>query len=201
MRGDSMPRALTEQEKCRQCKKLIEKGMPIVLSQGIRKVSIEDITKAAGMSKGLFYHHFDSKEKFMIEVIMSLHRQIFALAEQMLSSGGNLQENARGFLLNLFDMPEMAFFTKYYDEINELVESLAEYELQFAEEAEVNMYDKLLIAFGIDTRKVHPGVVHNLMHTMYMIMQSDLMIKDHLQKTKEILMESLLSYIFGGVTK
>jgi len=193
-----MPRALTEQEKCRQCKKLIEKGMPIVLSQGIRKVSIEDITKAAGMSKGSFYHHFDSKEKFMIEVIMSLHRQIFTLAEQMLSSGGNLQENARGFLLNLFDMPEMAFFTKYYDEINELAESLAEYELQFAEEAEVNMYEKLLINIGIDTRKVHPGVVHNLMHTMYMIMQSDLMIQEHLPKTKEILMEDLLSYIFGG---
>ena len=196
-----MPRALTEQEKCRQCKKLIEKGMPIVLSQGIRKVSIEGITKAAGMSKGSFYHHFESKEKFMIEVIMSLHRQIFTLAEQMLSSGGILQENARGFLLNLFDMPEMAFFTKYYDEINELAESLAEYELQFAEEAEVNMYEKLLIALGIDTRKAHPGVVHNLMHTMYMIMQSDLMIQEHLPKTKEILTESLLSYIFGGVTK
>ena len=193
-----MPRALTEQEKCRQCKKLIEKGMPVVLSQGIRKVSIEDITKAAGVSKGSFYLHFDSKEKFMIEVIMSLHRQIFALAEQMLSSEGNLQENTRGFLLNLFDMPEMAFFTKYYDEIGELAESLAEHELQFAEEAEVNMYGKLLIALGIDTRKVSPGVVHNLMHTMYMIMQSDLMIKEHLPKTKEILTENLLSYIFGG---
>jgi len=198
MRGDFMPRALTEQEKCRQCKKLIEKGMPVVLSQGIRKVSIEDITKAAGVSKGSFYLHFDSKEKFMIEVIMSLHRQIFALAEQMLSSEGNLQENTRGFLLNLFDMPKMAFFTKYYDEIGELAESLAEHELQFAEEAEVNMYGKLLIALGIDTRKVSPGVVHNLMHTMYMIMQSDLMIKEHLPKTKEILTENLLSYIFGG---
>lgn len=192
-----MPRALTKQEKCRQCKRLIEKGMPIVLSQGIRKVSIEDITKAAGMSKGAFYHHFESKEKFMIEVIMDLHRQIFTLAEQMLSGDVNLQENARSFLLNLFDMPEMAFFTRYYDEISELADSLAKYELQFAEEAEVNMYEKLLVALGINTQNVKAGVVHNLMHMMYMVMQSDLMIKDDLPKTRAILIESLLSYIFG----
>jgi len=193
-----MPRALTEREKCRQCRRLLEKGMPVVLLRGIRKVSIEDITKAAGMSKGAFYHHFESKEKFMVEVIMNLHRQIFALAEQVLSSEGDLQKNTRKFLLNLFDMPEMSFFTKYYAEINELAESLAEYELQFAEEAEVNMYGKLLITFGINTQKVKPGVVHNLMHIMYMIMQSDLMIKEDLPKTKELLAESLLSYIFGG---
>jgi len=193
-----MPRALTDQEKCRQCRRLLEKGMPVVLSQGIRKVSIEDITKAAGMSKGSFYHHFESKEKYMVEVIMDIHRQIFALAEQILSSEGDLQENARKFLLNLFDMPELAFFTNYYSEISELVEDISEYELQFAEEAEVNMYGKLLTALGIDTQRVKPGVVHNIMHIMYMIVQSDLMIKDDLPKTREILTESLLSYIFGG---
>ena len=193
-----MPRALTEHEKCRQCKRLIEKGMPIVLSQGIKKVSIEEITKAAGISKGSFYHHFESKEKFIVEVIMNVHRQIFKLAEQMLSKGDDLRENARGFLLNLFNMPEMAFFMKYYDEISELADSLAESELQFAEEMEVNMYEKLLIALGINTQYVKPGVVHNLMHIMYMTTQSDLMMKDGLPKTFEILTESLLYYIFGG---
>ena len=193
-----MPRALTEQEKCRQCKRLMEKGMPIVLSQGIRRVSIEDITKAAGMSKGSFYHHFESKEKFIVEVILNVHRQIFVLAEQTLSGEGDLRDNARHFLLNLFNMAEMDFFMRYYDEISELANILADNELQSAEEMEVNMYEKLLITLGVNTQNVKAGVVHNFMHIMFMIMQSDLMIKNDLQKTRELLTESLLSYIFGG---
>ncbi|MCL2416037.1 MAG: TetR/AcrR family transcriptional regulator [Defluviitaleaceae bacterium] len=192
------PRALTEQEKNRQYKKLLERGMDIVISQGVKKVSIEDITKAAGMSKGLFYQHFESKEHFMIAVIMDIHEQIMSIAGKILMNGGDLRGNARNLLLNLFKMPEMAFFNKYHNEINELAQSLPENQLYSAEMMEVNMYRKLLIAAGIDVQKIKPGVVHNFIHIMYMINNSDLMTKEELPKTCELIIESLIYYIFGG---
>ena len=61
-----MPRALTEQEKCRQCEKLLVKGREVVLKQGIKKVSVDEITKAAGMAKGLFIIILKPRKNFFL---------------------------------------------------------------------------------------------------------------------------------------
>jgi AcrR family transcriptional regulator len=39
------------------------------LSQGYSKVSINDLVKASGLSKGAFYYHFNSKEELFYEAI------------------------------------------------------------------------------------------------------------------------------------
>ncbi|MCL2721076.1 MAG: TetR/AcrR family transcriptional regulator [Treponema sp.] len=194
-----MPRALTEQEKCRLCKRLLEKGKAIVLSQGIKKVSVDDIAKAAGMAKGSFYQHFESKEVFLYELIDDIHMQIFEQAQQMIKGGGNdLRENTRTFLMNLFHMPQMVFFSKNYHEINELFESMPEKEALSAQQMEKDMFEKLLLMAGLDTQKVKPGVVSNYIHALYLIMGSELMIEDDLSETFDHIMDNLISYIFGG---
>ena len=193
-----MPRALTEQEKCKLCKRLLEKGKAIVISQGIKKVSVDDITKAAGMAKGSFYQHFESKEAFLYELIEDIHQQIFTQAEQMLQAGDDLRVNTRRFLMNLFHMPQMVFFTKNYHEINELFESMPEKEAQSTKEMEKELFEKLLLKAGLDTQKVKPGIVHNYLHALYLVMGSELMIEDDLPETFELIMDNLISYIFGG---
>ena len=193
-----MPRALTEQEKCRLCKRLLDKGKDVVLSQGIKKVSVDDIAKAAGMAKGSFYQHFESKEVFLYELINDMHLQMFEQAEQMLKAGDDLKANTRIFLMNLFHMPQMVFFTKNYNEINELFESMPEKESLSTKEIEKEMFEKFMIKAGIDIQKVKPGVVHNYLHALYLVMGSELMIEDDLPETFELIMDNLISYIFGG---
>jgi AcrR family transcriptional regulator len=193
-----MPRALTEQEKCRICDKLLEKGKDIVLSQGIRRVSVDEITKAAGMAKGSFYQHFESKEHFLYELVMSIHRQIYAQAEQMINAGGDSKSSIRELLTSLFQRPELAFLTRNYQDINDLFASMPDCEIQSEKQMEADMLEKLLVSAGIDTRKVKPGVVHNYLHTLFIMKGSDLMIEDDLPETVEIFMDNLLSYIFGG---
>ena len=196
--GWIMPRALTEQEKCRICNRLLEKGKEITLLQGIRKVSVDDITKAAGMAKGSFYQHFESKERFLVELIVDIHRQIFVRAEQILLGGDDLRSSVRVYLMTLFHTPEMTFLVKNYREINELVDAMSDQEIALTNQIEVDMYDRLLVMVGIDTTKAKPGVVHNYMHTLHMIMGSDMMIADDLPETFELILDSLISYIFGG---
>ena len=119
-----MPRALTEQEKCRQCQRLLEKGKAVVLSQGLRKTSVDDIARAAGMAKGSFYQHFETKEEFMVELAWHIHRQLFEQAERMLLDGNDIRANARKLLTNLFHMPEMVFFIHNSQEIDELFSAM-----------------------------------------------------------------------------
>lgn len=48
---------------------LIEIGQEVIWSKGYDLCSIKDITTAAGLPKGSFYHYFESKEKFALEAM------------------------------------------------------------------------------------------------------------------------------------
>ena len=48
---------------------LIKTGQDLIWSKGYDLSSIKDITNAAGLPKGSFYHYFESKEKFALEAM------------------------------------------------------------------------------------------------------------------------------------
>jgi len=48
---------------------LIKIGQDLIWSKGYDLCSIKDITNAAGLPKGSFYHYFKSKEKFALEAM------------------------------------------------------------------------------------------------------------------------------------
>lgn len=197
-----MPRPLTEQEKCAQCQRLLEKGKEAVISHGIRKVSVDDITKAAGMAKGSFYQHFESKEKYLYALLEKLHRETFTKAKQIIFEGisdkHNLQANARDFLKKLFLLPEMVFFIQNERDIIALFETISNQEIQSFKQMEAELFSGLLRLAGVDTEKVKPGVVHNYVHVMFLTKVSDLMTEEDLPQTLDLLMDSLMAYIFGG---
>ena len=195
-----MPRALTEQEKCVQCRRLLEKGKSIVLTHGIKRISVDEITKAADMAKGTFYQHFETKEQFLFKLVEYIHGQIFAQVEMLIRSEPDIQKNARSFFTNLFRMPEMAFFTQNEQAINEIfLVIMPKGELQSFKQMETALFEKMLLLAGEDTTKVKPGVIHNFVHTLYLLMGSDLMVKEDLSDTFEGIIDSLISYIYGGV--
>lgn len=55
--------------------KLIELGIQLFSAHSYEDISIDDVAAAAGISKGLLYHYFRSKQKFYVETIRagSLH--------------------------------------------------------------------------------------------------------------------------------
>ena len=197
--GRHMPRALTVQEKKLQRKRLLDKGKEIALSIGIRKISIDDITKAAGMAKGTFYKHFDSKEKFIYEVIMEFYQQIFIKSEQLIKQETDLPSNMHTLLINVFHLPEIIFLIKNYREIIELNDTLSPYEIELTNQVEIDIYDQLLKKAGADTTIVSPEVVHNYFHMLYMVKGSEIMIKEYVTKTFELIIDSLATYILGGM--
>ena len=193
-----MPRALTEKERCSQCERLLEKGKEAVFIRGIRKVSVDDITKAAGMAKGLFYQHFESKEEYLLRLIWYVQDQLFSQAEQMILNKKDLPADMRGFLIDLFNMPELMLLIKNYYDISELMNSMTDHEAQAIEQKEEYMFGKMLLLAGIDTQKVKPGVVHNYLHTLYMMRGCDMMIKKDVQETFDSMIDSLVFYICRG---
>jgi AcrR family transcriptional regulator len=64
-----MPAGFSEHEKELISQRLLEQGYRLFSIYGIKKTSIEDITRAAGISRAVFYNFYDSKEALFWEVM------------------------------------------------------------------------------------------------------------------------------------
>jgi AcrR family transcriptional regulator len=67
-----MPKAFTEQEKVTIRAQMRQKGKRLFEKQGIRKTSVDELSQAAGISKGAFYLFYDSKEELFMEILEGL---------------------------------------------------------------------------------------------------------------------------------
>lgn len=80
--------AFTEEQNETIRRDLIREARCCGVTVGMRKTSVEQLTEAAGISKGSFYKFFDSKELLFFAVLEDIHTECFAAAQK------SLQENA-----------------------------------------------------------------------------------------------------------
>ena len=64
-----MPRAFTEVESSRIRARLAEAGRATFAQRGLRGTTVDDLARAAGISKGAFYRFFDSKESLLLALL------------------------------------------------------------------------------------------------------------------------------------
>jgi len=64
-----MPKGFSEREKTLIRAQLLAKGRELFATQGIKKANVEDLTRAANISKGAFYLFFNSKEELFFEIL------------------------------------------------------------------------------------------------------------------------------------
>ncbi len=57
---------------------LLDAAFRTFTERGYRTVRLEDLAKAAGMTKGAIYYYFDSKEDLLRRALQHRHREIFA---------------------------------------------------------------------------------------------------------------------------
>lgn len=96
-----MPRGFTEQEKAVIQRSLLEHGRAFLATYGMRKTSVDDLTKAAGISKGAFYAFFASKEELFLAILeqfeATYRRELLGFVDQCV---GTPRERMRTFLLH-----------------------------------------------------------------------------------------------------
>ena len=63
--------------------KLLEAAVQLFSATGFHGTSITKIAKAAGVSKGLMYIYFESKEKLLLEIIEDASKGMFEIAETL----------------------------------------------------------------------------------------------------------------------
>ena len=77
-----MPRAFTEPESVRIRARLAEAARATFAQRGLRGTTVDELARAAGISKGAFYRFFDSKEALLLALLdedeIAMHAEIEA---------------------------------------------------------------------------------------------------------------------------
>ena len=77
-----------ESEKIREA--LLQEARRCAVTLGMRKTSVEELTRAVGISKGSFYKFYESKELLFFAVLEDIHTEFYEVADKALSENSAL---------------------------------------------------------------------------------------------------------------
>ncbi|MGG5332698.1 TetR/AcrR family transcriptional regulator [Enterococcus sp. AZ163] len=194
-----MPRELTPEEKELQKHQLLLEGKELIFRYGIKKISVDDIAKAAGIAKGSFYHSFRSKDDFLYELLYQIHEEAFNQVKigvthlkDAPSSEKRLQ--IKQLILKIFHDPQIAFFIEAHDDIQSFLERHDRTTLKKMEEMEQKNYRELFKQLGLENKQ--PEILQNYVHIIYFgVSHKKIMIEDYLDATVEVMLDGLLNYL------
>ena len=93
-----MPRAFTETEKQHLQAKLKNEGYALFSRYGLKKTTVEEIARAAGIAKGSFYIFFSNKEELFIEIMEDLEQELrSSLYERLKQNTWSRRNNSSSF--------------------------------------------------------------------------------------------------------
>lgn len=108
-----MPR-FSEREKERIYEKLRSEGEKLFVQHGLRKVTVDELSHAAGIAKGTFYHFYESKEHLFMDINVKIQFKLWERMNTVLEDNKKLppKELTRKIFMT------MAAFTRDYPLIN-----------------------------------------------------------------------------------
>ena len=87
--------AFTEDQNETIRRDLIREARRCGVTIGMKKTSVEQLTKAVGIAKGSFYKFYESKEMAFFAVLESIHSELYGVADHALSEANGLPPSER----------------------------------------------------------------------------------------------------------
>jgi len=113
-----MPKSFTEKESEQIRKTLMIKGQELFSTAGLRKTTVDDLVKSAGIAKGSFYKFFPSKEILYLEILEEIETNIRSnMATANLDGKELTKEGIKAFLSNIItSIDKNPIILKMFDE-------------------------------------------------------------------------------------
>lgn len=113
-----MPRSFSSEEFIVIKQRLLEQGKILFSSLGLRKTTVDDLVKAAGIAKGSFYKFFPSKEVLYMEIIEEEEKALRSRLQQQYLDGESLSPGrVKSFFMSFISfMEEDPLFLRMFSE-------------------------------------------------------------------------------------
>ena len=76
--------AFTDYETEQLRKALLKETRRCAVTLGMKKTSVDQLTKAIGIAKGSFYKFYESKEMLFFAVLENIHTELYGVADRAL---------------------------------------------------------------------------------------------------------------------
>ncbi|ORI18691.1 TetR family transcriptional regulator [Rhodococcus sp. 1163] len=102
---------------------LLELAATLFAERGMRATTVRDIADAAGILSGSLYHHFDSKESMVDEILRGFLDELFDSYHKIVAEGLGPRETLEGLVVASFDAIDRSHSAVaiYQDEAKHLV--------------------------------------------------------------------------------
>lgn len=198
-----MPRAFNEREKGIIQTNLRAAGRELFATYGLRKTNIEDLTRAAGISKGAFYLFYDSKESLYFEIVEAFEQEfrqrIFANIQQ---TGRTPRENFKTLMREAFHIwrehPMLRHLNQ--EDFQLLARRLPEGRVQAhsqQDEAAITGLLEAWRAMGV-TLAVDAPLLTALMKSLFFISFHETEIGPGYPRALEVFIDLIAGYVFEG---
>ena len=87
--------AFTDYETEQLRKALLKETRHCAVTLGMKKTSVEQLTKTVGIAKGSFYKFYESKEMLFFAVLEGIHAELYGVADHALSETDGLPPSER----------------------------------------------------------------------------------------------------------
>jgi len=189
------PKAFTEEEKSMVRNKLIEAAKGFLATTGIKKTTVEELSRAAGISKGAFYLFYDSKEILFLDALESIQRKI----HDTIISDIKSQENKKdGFVQVIKTM-----FTDFRPILNVLSNEEYEVLLRRVPQDRINQHIEMddmssrLFTEELSGNKVDPEVLSAALRMLMLGMMHQKEVGPHAEQAFDYLLDAVADKIFS----
>jgi len=102
-----MPKAFSQADRERIRAKLIKAGKDLINRMALRRLSVDDVVRSAGISKGSFYSFFPSREDFILSIFEDWEAEYRGALIREISQGkGGARERIERFFRGAFAILE-----------------------------------------------------------------------------------------------
>ena len=200
-----MPRAFTEHEKELIRKRLLKRGYKLFSEHGLRKTSVEEIARAAGISKGAFYIFYESKESLFMDVIEEVEVRVRQELLMVIDLPG-LSPRARLFAVlkkafGLFEaIPVLRFLTG--SDYDLLFRSVPAEKINEHMASDKVFFDELIARCrnaGIPIRAEFEQISGLLYAVVLSIMHKDDLLQNNFSGSIDLLLELIAAFCLGEI--
>ncbi|MBX4263109.1 TetR/AcrR family transcriptional regulator [Clostridium estertheticum] len=193
-----MPKIYSQEKRQEIREQIMDMGLELIKQYGMRKMSIEQITKKVGIAQGTFYNFFDSKEMLVYGLANAYQERINQKMEEIIQIKGYLdREDLRklysGMILK--DEDNVYHFLKRED-IQTFLTRLPSDCLNKISDAKMQM-EKNLRYVNEKKEKYDLDAILNWIQVMNLVVENkDILVETGIEKIVHRMIENMLDEIF-----
>lgn len=199
-----MPKAFTDQEKATIRTQLRAAGQQLFARHGLKKTSVDDLTRAVNISKGAFYIFYPSKEELLMDILEQIEVEMQTrILDHVARNDQDARENVRDILTQYLVMWDEYPLLKTFgqDEYMLLVRKLPAERVQ----AHVDQDERFIENFQVKLAQegivmsAAPRVVANLIKSLFFVgLHREDLGDAAYAEVMEILVDLVAGYVIDG---